>query len=138
MSQVHAELLGRALEAAATGDTSSLAEIFTEDVTGWSPNMLVVSRDELAAELAERDDALTNVSIEIDTMDAHDGRAAAEWRVAANHTGPLVLDEDIVIEPTDRRIVLAGATFAEFRDGKICAFRHYFDDAALLEQLLIA
>jgi hypothetical protein len=137
MSQVHADLLARALEAAVTGETGEIDEVFTEDVTGWSPNMLVTSRAELAEELAERDDALSNIVIEIDTMDAHGGRAAAEWRVAADHTGPLVLDDDIVIDPSGRRLVLAGATFAEFRDDKICSFRHYFDDAALLEQLLI-
>ena len=64
-------------------------------------------------------------------------RAAAEWVVSATHTGPLVLDDDLVIEPSGGQLVLAGATFAELRDGKISAFRHYFDDAALLEQMLL-
>jgi len=30
-----------------------------------------------------------------------------------------------------------GATIAELRAGKICSFRNYFDDAALLEQLFV-
>ena len=40
------------------------------------------------------------------------------------------------IEAFDPPLVLAGATFAEYRDGRISTFRHYFDDAALLEQML--
>ena len=63
--------------------------------------------------------------------------AIAEWRVGADHTGTLHIEDDLEIEPSGRRIVLAGATFAEFRGDQICAFRNYFDDAALLEQLLL-
>ena len=48
-----------------------------------------------------------------------------------------MVDDDVQLEPTGRTIVLAGATFAEFRDDQICAFRNYFDDAALLEQILL-
>jgi hypothetical protein len=57
--------------------------------------------------------------------------------VSAKHAGPLTLADDVVIPASGGELVLAGATFAELRDGKICAFRHYFDDAALLEQLLL-
>ncbi len=52
------------------------------------------------------------------------------------HTGTVLLDDDTTIEAFDTPLVLAGATFAEYRDGRISTFRHYFDDAALLEQML--
>jgi predicted ester cyclase len=56
--------------------------------------------------------------------------------VAADHTGPLFIDDDVVIEPTGRRLHLSGATVAEFDGDRICAFRSYFDDLALVEQAL--
>ena len=124
-----------ALEAAVGLNSVELEELFTDDVIGWSPNLAVSSCAELEVEFAERDDALSNVVVAIDTFDVVGAKVIAEWRLAADHTGPLVLDDE-VIEPTGRRVILAGATFAEFRGDRICAFRNYFDDAALLEQVL--
>jgi ketosteroid isomerase-like protein len=126
-----------ALEAAVTGDADVIDTVFTDDVVGWSPNLFVTSRDELAAELADRDEALSNVVFSLDALDVIGNKAIAEWRVEADHTGPLHLD-DLVVEPTGRRLTLAGASFAEFRGEQICAFRHYFDDAALIEQMILA
>jgi ketosteroid isomerase-like protein len=130
-------VLIQALEAAVTGDDSRLDETFTEDVVGWSPNLAVSSRAELAEEFGDRHDALSNIVIAFDAVYIVGDNAIAEWRVGADHTGPLIVDDDLTIDPSGRRIVLAGATFAEFRGDQICAFRNYFDDAALLEQLLI-
>jgi hypothetical protein len=129
-------LLTRALEAALGFGTDAMTDIFTEDVSGWSPNLAVNSRVELEKEFAERDDAVSNVVLAISSFDVVGNKAIAEWRLAADHTGPLVIDNDVV-KPSGRRITLAGATFADFRGDKICSFRTYFDDAALVEQLLL-
>ena len=76
----------------------------------------------------------------VDSLDVVGNKAIAEWRASADHTGPLVIgdgdDDDLVIEATGRTIVLAGATFAEFDGDQISALRTYFDDAAIIEQLL--
>jgi hypothetical protein len=130
-------VLVQALEAAVTGDDSSLEQTFTEDVVGWSPNLAVTSRAELAEEFGDRHDALSNIVIAFDAIYIIGDNAIAEWRISADHTGTIVVDDDLQIEGTGRRILLAGATFAEFRGDQICAFRNYFDDAALLEQLLL-
>lgn len=130
-------VLIQALEAAVSGDGSRLEETFTEDVVGWSPNLAVTSRAELAEEFGDRHDVLSNIVISFDAVYLVGDNAIAEWRVAADHTGTLHIEDDQEIEPSGRRIVLAGATFAEFRGDQICAFRNYFDDAALLEQLLL-
>jgi ketosteroid isomerase-like protein len=130
-------VLVQALEAAVTGDDSALDQTFTEDVVGWSPNLAVTSRAELAEEFGDRHDALSNIVIAFDAIYIIGDNAIAEWRISAEHTGPIVVEDDLQLEPTGRTIVLAGATFAEFRGDQICAFRNYFDDAALLEQLLL-
>ena len=127
-------VLIQALEMAVTGE-GDLEAIYTEDVVGWSPNLSVSSRAELAEELSDRHDALSNIVISFDAVYIIGDHAIAEWRVGADHTGALVVDGEEAIPASGRRIVLAGATFAEFRGDQICAFRNYFDDAALLEQL---
>jgi len=54
----------RALEACILGQIESLPELFTEDVSGWSPNMLVGSRADLTEVVADREDALSDVNLQ--------------------------------------------------------------------------
>jgi predicted ester cyclase len=58
--------------------------------------------------------------------------------LGAVFSGPFVVDGETVVEPNGQRIEIGAAIVAEFTADKISAFRNYFDDAALLEQLLIA
>ena len=131
-----AQVLRRALEACVTGDVDALPELFTADVSGWSPNMLVRSLDELSETVAYREDALSDVGIDINSLDVFGNKGFVEYRLNASFTGPFVLHEDTVIEPTGAKILLGAALVAEFSGDKISAFRNYFDDAALLEQMV--
>jgi hypothetical protein len=137
MTPSAASLISRALEAAITGGESLACELFTRDVVGWSPHLTVVSLAELQAEFSEREEVLSNAHIAVDSIDESPGKVIAEWHIAADHTGPFLIADELLVEPTGRRIMLTGATFAELRGERICAFRHYFDDTALLKQLLI-
>ena len=80
-------VLIQALEAAVTGDESKLDETFTEDVVGWSPNLAVTSRAELAEEFGDRHDVLSNIVISFDAVYIVGDNAIAEWRIGADHTG---------------------------------------------------
>jgi ketosteroid isomerase-like protein len=133
---VHASALRRLLDATVTGDRDAMSDLVTSDVTGWSPNLFVTSRDELLAALEQRDDAFSGIEVRVQALDHVGDKAIAEWHVAVDHTGPLAFEDDVVIEPTGRRLHLSGATVAEFDGDRICAFRSYFDDLALVEQLL--
>jgi hypothetical protein len=128
--------LALALEAGLTGETGSLAELFTDDVSGWSPNMLVNSLEELSEVVQSRDDSLSNVSVAVQGVDAAGNKAFAEFVLTAEFSGPWVLDEDITLEPHGKEIVLAGVVAADFSEDKIAAFRLYFDDLALMAQLM--
>ena len=64
-----ARTMRRALEACVLGKVGTLPELFTDDVSGWSPNMLVASLDELTDVVAFREDALSDVTIDVDTVD---------------------------------------------------------------------
>jgi ketosteroid isomerase-like protein len=131
-------VLRRALEACVLGEVEALPELFTADVSGWSPNMLVTSLDELTEVVASREAALSEVTVNIDALDVVGNKGYMEYRLSAVFSGPFVIDDDTVVEPHGQEVGIGAALVAEFKANKISAFRNYFDDAALLEQLLIA
>jgi ketosteroid isomerase-like protein len=138
MSESRKDVLLKALEAEVGMTPVNPTTLFTDDVVGWSPYATVSGLTALAELAALREIAFSNVVIMVRGLDEVGNRAYAEWVVEADHTGPLVLDEDAVVEPTGRRVQLAGATVADFRGGKIRSFRTYFDDLSLIEQLVDA
>src|SRR5262245_4405091 len=129
-------LLRRGLEACIVGKPDVLPQLFTDDVSGWSPNMLVTSLGELVETVTYRELALSEVAVQIDALDVFVNKGLVEYRVSAVFSGPFVVDDDTVIEPNGRTLRIGAALVAEFTDGKISAFRNYFDDATLLEQML--
>ena len=135
MSGSRKEVLSNALWAEAGGASADLETLFTDDVVGWSPYATVSGLAALADLSALREAAFSNVVITFRGLDEVGNKAFAEWLVDADHTGPLVLGEDAVLEATGRHVQLPGVTVADFREGKIRSFRTYFDDISLIEQL---
>ena len=131
-----AATLIRALEASVEGDSSVVAELYTDDVRGWAPAMVITSAAELAAELEDRDEAFSDIELDVSPLDVSGDRAAVEWIVTLTHSGPLEVD-DVVIDPTGVRVRLHGVTVAEFAGDRICSFRQYWDEVELLEQLAL-
>ena len=132
------DVLRRALEACVHGEVQALPELFTADVSGWSPNMLVTSLDELTEVVASRETSLSDVTVHVDALDVVGNKGYIEYRLSAVFSGPFVINDDTVIEPHGQEVGIGAAMVAEFKANKISAFRNYFDDAALLEQILIA
>lgn len=134
MSESRKDVLLKALEAE-VGASPFDSALFTDDVVGWSPYASVSGLTAVAELAALRETAFSNVVISLRGLDEVGNKAFAEWLVEADHTGPFVLSEDVALEATGRRVQLAGATVADFRDGKIRSFRTYFDDLSLIEQI---
>ena len=80
--------------------------------------------------------AFSNVVVMFRGLDEVGNKAFAEWVIEADHTGPLVLSEDAILEATGRHVELPGVTVADFREGKIRSYRTYFDDISLIEQIV--
>jgi ketosteroid isomerase-like protein len=135
MSGSRKEVLADALKAEAGAVSVDLKTLFTGDVVGWSPYATVSGLTALADLAALREAAFSNVVITFRGLDEVGNKAFAEWLVDADHTGPLVLGEDSVLEATGRHVQLPGVTVADFREGKIRSFRTYFDDISLIEQI---
>ena len=135
MSKSRKDVLMQAIEAEAGGEPVDLGTVFTDDVVGWSPYATVKGLAALADLAALREVAFSDVVVMFRGLDEVGNKAFAEWLIEADHTGPYVLGEDAVVEPTGRHVQLAGVTVADFRDGKIRSFRTYFDDLSLIEQI---
>ena len=134
-------ILRRAIEICIQPDDDAIAklgELFHDDVTVWSPNLLAVGLADLAENLKFREMAFSDVDIQIDALDVFANKGFAEFRVAATFSGPFMIGKETVIEPRGQRLLLGAAAVAEFEGGKIKALRAYFDDATLLEQMLPA
>ena len=136
-----AAVLRRAVEVFISPDDDAikyLGELFTEDVTVWTPNMLALGVVDLAENLFYRESAFSDVDLRFDTLDVFGSRGLAEFRVVATFSGPFVVEEAAVIEPNGKRLLLGAAAVVDFAGNKIKAVRAYFDDASLLEQMLDA
>ena len=132
-------VLRRAIETCISPDDDTIAklgELFNDNATVWSPNVLAAGLADLAETLAFREGAFSDVDITFDSLDIFGSRGLAEFRVAATFSGPFVIDETTVIEPNGNQLVLGIAAVADFDGDKINALRAYFDDSSLLEQML--
>ena len=136
MSESRKDVMVKALEAEVGSTSVDLATLFTDDVVGWSPYATVSGLAGLSELSALRDIAFDNVVILLRGVDEVGNRVYAEWVIEADHTGPLVLDDDVVLDPTGRHVELAGCSVADFREGKISSFRTYFDDLSMIEQVV--
>ena len=136
MGESRKDVMVRALEAEVGSAEVDLGTLFTDDVVGWSPYAAVSGLTALAELSALRDIAFSNVVILLRGVDEVGNRVYAEWLIEADHTGPLVLDEDVVLEATGRHLQLAGVSVADFREGKIRSYRTYFDDLSMIEQIV--
>jgi len=133
------DVLRRAVQTCIHPDDAAIAglgELFTDDATVWSPNMHAAGLGALAEILSGREETFSDVDVQIDSLDVFADRGLAEFRVAATFSGPFAIDEEVVVEPNGKRLLLGAAAVADFEGSKIKALRAYFDDASLLEQML--
>jgi hypothetical protein len=138
MSESRKAVMVKALEAEVGSDDVDLTTLFTDDVVGWSPYASISGLAGLAELSALRDLAFSDVVILLRSVDEVGNKVYAEWLIEAEHTGPLVLDDDVVVDATGRHVQLAGVSVADFREGKISSFRTYFDDLSMIEQIVDA
>jgi ketosteroid isomerase-like protein len=130
-----AQTLVRALRASIEGDRTAMGDVFTDDVRAWTPALSAASRDELIAEFERRDDAFSDIDVDVLPLDVGGDFACAEWSVTLTHSGALTLSGGEFIEPSGLRVTIHGATVAEFRGDRICSLRQYWDELAVLEQM---
>ena len=127
--------LARALRAAIDEDHDTLRASFTDDVRAWTPALSTTSLRALIEALDRRDDAFSDIVLDVVPLDVGGDRACVEWSVEMTHTGVVTLADDRHLDPTGIRVTLHGVTIAEFHGDRICSLRQYWDELAVLEQL---
>jgi hypothetical protein len=115
----------RAVTAMVSGDTSSVSELFTEDVFAASPTATVSSRVELAVELEDQDGDVSEVEVDLGPTVTAGDLVCAEWVASATHTGVT----SARARTPAQRITLRGVTVAEFEGERIRSLRHYWHEA---------
>lgn len=129
-----AAILVRALQASIEHDRGAASDIYTEDVRAWTPAMSTASLSQLMDEFERRDDAFSDLELEVSPLEVVGEYACVEWSVSMTHTGPIEVT-DGVVDPTGVRVTLHGITVAEFRGDRICALRQYWDELSVFDQL---
>jgi len=134
-NEARASTLTRALRAGLEGDRTTVEALCTDDVRVWAPALDAGSRAELLDALDRRDNAFSDVELTTVPLDVGGDFACVEWTATMTHTGAIELGGDTSVAATGERIVVNGATIAEFDGARICSLRQYWDEFAVLEQL---
>jgi ketosteroid isomerase-like protein len=130
-----AATLVRALHASIEHDVGAVGDVYTEDVRAWTPAMSTASLTELKHEFERRDDAFSDIELEVSPLEVGGEYACVEWSVSMTHTGQIEVADGKVVDPTGVRVTLHGITVAEFRGDRICSLRQYWDELTVFDQL---
>ena len=125
------DLVVRAVHASLTGDSSVVEELFSPDVQASLPAP-AFSAVELAVEIEDRRDAFVDVRVGALQSQDFGPYSWVEWFASVTHVGTLV-NGATIIEPTGRRAVLHGVTFAEFRRDRIVVYHQSCDCSDLAD-----
>jgi hypothetical protein len=98
-------------------------------VVASSPIVTVSSRVELAVELEDHGDELSEIAVATGPIVADGNRVCTEWVMTATHLVPVDPESGSVEGLSGRRVTRRGATVAEFAGDRICAMRHYWDES---------
>jgi SnoaL-like polyketide cyclase len=124
--------LRRAIVASVSGDVSEIEELYTPTAVGSGPATAARSREELAIEIEERRDAMSQEHVTFGAVESRCGFVRLEWEASALHTGPLVLEGNgATLEPTGLRLRVRAVTVARFHGQRIASWRSHWEDVAL-------
>jgi hypothetical protein len=125
-------LLRRAIVAQVSGDVSDIEELYTPMTVGTGPGTGARCREELAIEIEERRDALSQAQVTFGAVESRGGMVRLEWEASALQTGPLVLEgSGATLEPTGLRLRIRAVTVARFHGRRIASWRSHWEDFAL-------
>lgn len=128
--------LAELVRLALVGDPDLLCDALTSDAAGWSPTGSFASRAEAEEQRREHATSLTVEQFTVDRLWWCDPIAFTEWRLVAIHNAPLLVADEVLIEASGHAVTLVGASLATIVGGRIALMHSYFDDAAIIEQVV--
>jgi hypothetical protein len=116
-----------------------IADWLSPDLVVWTPVSCTRGLGEVLVVAHEiGTSSLTGVRIEILHADVAESRAYVEWRLFGRFTEPCFIDDDLLVEPTGRLVEIAGVLVVSFSVDGVVSVHCYYDDLAVLEQLVTA
>ena len=100
------ERLGELVRATVVGEPVELHLALAADAVGWSPSGAFTYRDQAVTLSLESVSSLVVEEFHIESLSWQEPMVSAEWRLVARQSEPLLIDEDILVEPNDRLVVL--------------------------------
>src|SRR5215204_5978817 len=97
--------------------------------------MSTVSLSELMDEFDRRDDAFSDIELEVSPLEVGGEYACVEWSASMTRTGQIEVADGNGCGPDGCGVTLHGITVAEFRGERICALRQYWDELSAFDQL---
>lgn len=131
------EALTHAVATTVVGPPRSLVDVLSDDATGQCPGFTFTSRAEACRALSDAGDSLAVHHFAADHLWWFDPVAVVEWILEASVDTPLLVDDDVLVEADRRRLSLHGVSIAELHEDRITCIHTTFDDAALIEQVLL-
>ena len=107
--------LAELIRGAVVGEPVELELVLAVNTVGWSPSGSFAHRDEAVALIEQSVSSLAVEEFHIDVLRWCDPLAFAAWRLRARQPGPLLINDDVLVEATNRPVLLTGATLAEIR-----------------------
>src|SRR5205823_168600 len=107
-----ARLVLAAVAALLLGRVEHFAAAMTDDVAIIGPHVMVRSLAEAERVLGAPEVALSDAHVTLDRVYPGDGWLVAEWALTARVTGPVLYDDDILVEPTGGVARLEGVSLA--------------------------
>jgi hypothetical protein len=129
--------LASIVEAGVVGEPAALDRVLTDDAQGWSPTLAYSSRAEAQARLMNDPWPLVVEKFHVTGLAWSPPYVFAEWWLEARQSGPLLVADEFLVEASKGSVELAGASVAQMRGDRISAIHTYFDDAGLIERLVM-
>jgi len=119
---------------AITGDRAELERVCDRDIDFSDTMQKVRGIDGVQQYLTTWSTGFPDARVEITSVIESGDRAAAELLYTGTHTGPMASPQGEV-PATGKSVKLPGTAWIDIKNGKIAAFRGYYDGLAMMAQL---
>jgi hypothetical protein len=120
------------------GEPEQLGQVFTPDAVGWSPAWRFSGRDEAVAMLREHASPLLVTKFSVRALSWSPPVLAAVWELEAVHAEAFFVGDDLLVDVVEQPVTVHGVCVAQLRDQRIATLQTYYDEALLIEHVVLA
>jgi steroid delta-isomerase-like uncharacterized protein len=133
------KLLDRYVDRYNAGDLDAVIDLYAEDAVQGMPDGMFEGKDAIRERLARELEAIPDVTHTVVSFVEEGDAFADEWTFVGTQTGPFLLPNGTVLEPTGKRVEVQGMEVVRVGpDGKIVLNTLYYDNLSVAVQLGLA